>query len=309
MSGDKTESNGVYSRDISGGKLYLTADSTAAIAKVVEFKLTSTDKTYYFKDITPVTDTTYLDVYSPSSCDSIVCSKVIDLVIVFDDLIGGVNNAAATRQKWTRDYWISLFHSFSEKGMTEVGFAIVTMKSRIGLDFIIPTTQSQWNNVDLTINNMYLAVPDSESGNVANGMNLAMKMFDKSPRKTTAQRVVIFFSDGWEAQGGGQGSSAFNAVEKLKNTYNAFFISQETGLNVGQGSWASTLVTFASEKADGTKAFYNPATDGGFDKIRDTLVNDLCKLNEDLSSCGTNCKGLCTCGATCICPDCSAPDD
>jgi len=138
------------------------------------------------------------------------------------------------------------------------------------------------------------------------GLNQAMKVFNRSPRRNYATKpnnIVIVVTDGEDKY---PNATKANATLLRSEPYNAFLIEVGVGLQCEYDR--RYLRSIASRLGAGDVGAYFDATDyNQILKVADEMFRPLCDSNMS-SECGPECKGFCGCGE-CLCPNCDESED
>jgi len=131
------------------------------------------------------------------------------------------------------------------------------------------------------------------------GLELAMKVFDRSPRMGEAytvkpHRVVIAMTDGVDYCP----NRTLTAANKLREEYGALFVSVAVGLDCAQDR--DFIKSLASDMDD-DKIYFEVNGYSQITTLIDKVFSPLCEQYH--SECGPECHGFCGCG-DCFCPKC-----
>jgi len=136
------------------------------------------------------------------------------------------------------------------------------------------------------------------------GLELAMKVFDRSPRNSyrhKPHRIVIAVTDGvdfvphWTQ----------DAADRLRNEYGALFIGIGVGLSCDYDIEFISNLSSSVISGD-TKAYFHVTNYGAIRALADQMFTPIC--DEFQSECGDDCQGFCGCGQ-CFCPSCNKTGD
>jgi len=155
------------------------------------------------------------------------------------------------------------------------------------------------NRVDL-INNMQTPRCPSIYHNTCQswGLELAMKVFDRSPRKNKnppPHRIVIAVTDGDDHCP----NRTVESARKLRDDYGAFFIGVGVGLEC---DYDKDFIRNLSTILANQPSYFDVKGYSQIKTLVDKLFTPLC--DQYSSRCGLSCKGFCGCGK-CFCPDCA----
>jgi len=137
---------------------------------------------------------------------------------------------------------------------------------------------------------------------MGSGLNLAMTLFDNSPRRlygNKPQNIVIAVTDGEDNSGYPAKTKA--AADKLKaDPYDAFLMTIGVGRGCTSTAAVNTLKSLASS-VGGQPAYFHVTDYSQIKSYVDKVFSPLCEQFH--SECGLDCKGFCGCGE-CLCPFC-----
>jgi len=157
-----------------------------------------------------------------------------------------------------------------------------------------------------TCGNQCQAFKNCRGTNQALGLNLAMKVLSRSPRRNLIRKpanIIIAVTDGEDTF---PNMTARNASLVKKEPYNALLIEVGVGLQCDYDR--RYLMSIASRLgSDSDTAYYDAKDYGAIKKIAEELFRPLCEANFS-SECGADCKGFCGAGQ-CLCPDCDESAD
>jgi len=145
--------------------------------------------------------------------------------------------------------------------------------------------------------------PESHGTCQGFGLQLAMSVFDKSPRnknKDKPNRIVIVVTDGQDFCP----VRTTNAANKLKKNYGAFIFEVGVGIpSCGKNYHQTFLKGLASSIGSAnTTAYYDVKNYDKVKEMSDILFKPICRFST--SDCGSACHGFCGC-ANCYCPYCN----
>jgi len=132
------------------------------------------------------------------------------------------------------------------------------------------------------------------------GLELAMKVFDRSPRKNYAHkpnRIVIAVTDGADYCP----NKTRAAAAKLRGPdYDALFLGIGVGFDcMYDKNFVENLTSTVGDK----RAYYDVTDYGAIKKVAEEIFSPLC--DEFHSPCRPDCNGFCGCG-DCFCPSCDS---
>jgi len=143
--------------------------------------------------------------------------------------------------------------------------------------------------------------------NQALGLNLAMQIFDRSPRRNFTSKphnIVIVVTDGEDTF---PNMTARNATLVRSAPYNALLI--EVGVGLACDYDKRYLRSIASPLgSDENRAYFDVTDYGGILAIAEEIFPPLCSFENTVSECGRDCHGFCGCGQ-CLCPSCDESTD
>jgi len=138
------------------------------------------------------------------------------------------------------------------------------------------------------------------------GLELAMTLLDRSPRKNYAKKpnkIVISVTDGVDMCP----NRTADAAKKLVNTYGAFLIEIGVGMPTSCNNYYKKfLQRIASKLGSSTDAaYYDVSNYGAIKDVTEKLFKPIC--DGFGTDCGPDCLGFCGCGK-CFCPECKKSD-
>jgi len=135
------------------------------------------------------------------------------------------------------------------------------------------------------------------------GLELAMKIFDESPRQKYSRKpdkIVIAVTDGEDKYP----NATANASYRLRTEYDALVV--EVGVAL-QCDYDKRYLKSIASQISGEPAYFDVKDYTKMASVIDNLFKPLCDSNYS-SSCGPECKGFCGCGQ-CLCPTCDESED
>jgi len=129
------------------------------------------------------------------------------------------------------------------------------------------------------------------------GLELAMKVFDRSPRagyNRKPHRIVIAVTDGDDYCP----NRTRAAAEKLKSDYDALFLGVGVGLDC---QYDKNFIESLTSTIGDQKGYYDVQDYSRILEVSNKIFTPLC--DEFHSDCGPDCQGFCGCG-DCFCPEC-----
>jgi len=133
----------------------------------------------------------------------------------------------------------------------------------------------------------------------AMGLDLAMKVFDRSPRNNYANkphRIVIAVTDGADYCP----NKTRAAADKLRNEYDALFLGVGVGLSC---NYDKDFIKSLTSTVAGQRAYYDVTNYDAIKNVAEQIFTPLC--DELHSPCRPDCNGFCGCG-DCFCPTCDS---
>jgi len=234
-----------------------------------------------------------------STCPTPTCGIFADLILVLDNT-GSVN---ANEWKQQINFGVGVLNSFTF-GDHAVAAAVVYFTSKG--HYLATGTTTSGKSVTTNRNDLIHAMqgtrPDYKADGgltcQGSGLELVPALFDHSPRKSqNPHRIVISVTDGQDyCRERGE-----KAAAKLKNTYNAFFITIGVGINAEKDrQWLKDIAS----RIGSSPAYYPVSDYGQIKTLVDQLFAPICdEYNPDY---GKVCKGFRGCGK-CFCPNCTVP--
>jgi len=140
------------------------------------------------------------------------------------------------------------------------------------------------------------------------GLELAMHVLDRSPRKDFAKKpynIVIAVTDG----GDQCPNKTIDAANKLRKEYGAFVIEIGVGMQENCHGYYKDFLRNLASKIGGTTtpAYYDVQDYAAIKTVAEQLFKPLCADFGNQTECGSDCYGFCGCGK-CFCPDCVKSD-
>jgi len=144
-----------------------------------------------------------------------------------------------------------------------------------------------------------MAMKRSPYGNTCQGFGLevAMKVLDNSPRKSSATPIIIAVTDGVDQCP----NKTAAATQKLKNQYGAFVVEIGVGMANCQADKEFLQRIASNFGSSSSKAYFDVADFSAIEKISNYVSNLLCD-NSTAPECDSECGGFCACGE-CLFPE------
>ncbi|PRP81465.1 hypothetical protein PROFUN_10995 [Planoprotostelium fungivorum] len=251
--------------------------------------VTSTGRTFTFTNVKSLDDTSIFKSYQGWNCPQQLCYKAMDVVVAID------TSGSITADNWKQERdFVREFANAFDFGPTGVEMGLVLFSYTAVA--VTPKLLSDKTSFTNTVN--YTQRWQSGDTCIGCGIQTSIQLLRSSGRNV--DKVLLILTDGgnnWDYQ-----------VDFMQQVQYAKSQSDLTVFAIGVSG--DDLDT-DSLKLIATNPQENYIEVGDFSQLLSKLQQVISKtcVNFPSKPCGSGCKGFCSCGETCICPECNDAED